>query len=106
MEWSDNERQKLADEYTRIRYIAGELLPAVSAPVPRSPAFARVPRPLPRQEDHDRGTFRFRNRLLYLANAMVDQPIGLEETEDDVWSIWFNTVLVTTFDEHDSIITG
>lgn len=52
------------------------------------------------------GTFRFRNRLLYLANAMVDQPIGLEETEDGVWSIWFNTVLLATFDEHDYIITG
>jgi transposase InsO family protein len=52
------------------------------------------------------GTFRFRNRLLYLANAMVDQQVGLEETEDGVWSIWFNTVLLATFDEHDYIITG
>jgi len=52
------------------------------------------------------GTFRFRHRLLYLANAMVDQHIGLEETEDGVWSIWFNTVLLATFDEHDYIITG
>ena len=31
--------------------------------------------------------FRLRDRLLYLANAMVDQRIGLEETEDGVWSI-------------------
>lgn len=52
------------------------------------------------------GTFRFRQRLLYLANAMVDQQIGLEETEDGVWSIWFNTVLLATFDERDYIITG
>jgi transposase InsO family protein len=52
------------------------------------------------------GTFRFRHRLLYLANAMVDQSIGLEETEDGVWAIWFNTVLLATFDERDYIITG
>jgi hypothetical protein len=52
------------------------------------------------------GTFRFRNRLLYLANAMVDQHIGLEETDDGVRAIWFNTVLLATFDEHDYIITG
>lgn len=52
------------------------------------------------------GTFRFRNRLLYLANAMVDQQIGLEETEDGVWAIWFTTVLLATFDERDYIITG
>ncbi len=52
------------------------------------------------------GTFRFRNRLLYLANAMVDQHIGLEETDDGIWTIHFNTVLLATFDERDYHITG
>jgi putative transposase len=50
------------------------------------------------------GTFRFRDRLLYLANSMVNQPIGLEETDDGVWTIWFNTILLATFDERDYII--
>jgi transposase InsO family protein len=52
------------------------------------------------------GTFRFRTRLLYLANAMVDQLIGLEETDDGIWAIHFNTVLLATFDERDYIIRG
>jgi transposase InsO family protein len=52
------------------------------------------------------GTFRFRSRLLYLANAMVDQHIGLEETDDGLWAIHFNTVLLATFDERDYIIRG
>jgi putative transposase len=52
------------------------------------------------------GTFRFHNRLLYLANSMVDQHIGLEETDDGIWAIHFNTVLLATFDERDYIITG
>jgi hypothetical protein len=52
------------------------------------------------------GTFRFRHRLLYLANAMVDQHIGLEETDDGLWAIYFNTILRATFDERDYIITG
>ena len=52
------------------------------------------------------GTFRFQHRLLYLANAMVDQHIGLEETDDGLWAIHFNTVLLATFDERDYIITG
>jgi hypothetical protein len=43
---------------------------------------------------------------LYLANAMVDQHIGLEETDDGIWAIHFNTVLLATFDERDYIITG
>lgn len=52
------------------------------------------------------GTFRSRHRLLYLANAMVDQHIGLEETDDGVWNIFFNTVLLATLDEEDYIIRG
>lgn len=52
------------------------------------------------------GTFRFQQRLLYLANAMVDQHIGLEETDDGIWAIHFNTVLLATFDERDYIIRG
>lgn len=52
------------------------------------------------------GTFRFRTRLLYLANAMVDQHIGLEETDDGIWAIHFHSVLLATFDERDYIISG
>jgi hypothetical protein len=52
------------------------------------------------------GTFRFHDRLLYLANAMVDQHIGLEETDDGIWAIHFNTVLLATFDERAYTITG
>jgi hypothetical protein len=51
------------------------------------------------------GTFRFHKRLLYLANSMVDQQIGLEETDDGIWAIHFNTILLTTFDERDYVIT-
>jgi transposase InsO family protein len=52
------------------------------------------------------GTFRFHTRLLYLANSMVDQHIGLEETDDGIWTIYFNSILLATFDERDYIITG
>lgn len=52
------------------------------------------------------GTFRFHHKLLYIANSMVDQNIGLEETDDGVWSIYFNKVLIATLDERDYIIRG
>lgn len=52
------------------------------------------------------GTFRFHSRLLCLANAMVDQQVGLEETDDGVWTIHFNGFLLATFSERDYIITG
>jgi hypothetical protein len=43
---------------------------------------------------------------LYIANALVNQHIGLEETDDGVWAIHFNTMLLATFDERDYIISG
>ena len=54
----------------------------------------------------DAGTFRFQKRLLYIANSLVDQHIGLEETDDGIWAIYFNTVLLATLDERDYIIRG
>ena len=50
------------------------------------------------------GTFRLQHMLQYVANALVDQHIGLKETDDGVWSIYFNTVLLATVDERDYII--
>jgi hypothetical protein len=52
------------------------------------------------------GTFRFQHKLLYIANSLVDQHIGLEETDDGAWSIYFNTVLIATLNERDYIIRG
>lgn len=52
------------------------------------------------------GTIRFQHKLLYLANALVDQPVGLEETDDGIWAIYFNTVLIGTMDERDRIVRG
>ena len=54
----------------------------------------------------DAGTFRFQHRLLYIANALVNQHIGLEETDDGAWAIHFNTVLLATLDERDFVIRG
>ena len=44
------------------------------------------------------GTFHFLGRLLYLAKAMVGQPISLEETDDGIWATYSSTVLLATFD--------
>ncbi len=50
------------------------------------------------------GTFRFHHRLLYLANALTGERVGLDEVDDGVWHIYFNTVLIATLDERDYII--
>lgn len=81
--------------------------------------YAASPRPYPSRLSHPEypghylvkkittgGTFRFQHQLLYIANSLVDQHIGLEEIDDGVWSIYFNTVLIATLNERDYIIRG
>ena len=50
------------------------------------------------------GTFRFANRVLYLANALTGEQVGMDEVNDGVWHIFFNTVLIATLNERNYII--
>src|SRR5216683_2827656 len=50
------------------------------------------------------GTIRLRKRLLFIANALKQHPIGLEEVADGIWSIHFCHVLLGRVDERDYII--
>jgi transposase InsO family protein len=50
------------------------------------------------------GTFRFQHKLLFIANALKQHHIGLEETGDGIWSIYFGTVLLAKVDEREMII--
>ena len=52
------------------------------------------------------GTFRFQRRLLFIANSLTHHHIGLEETDDGIWSIYFNTVLLAKLAERDCLIRG
>ena len=50
------------------------------------------------------GAFRFKRRLLFIANALKQHHIGLEEVDDGIWSIYFNRVLLARLDERDYVI--
>jgi transposase InsO family protein len=50
------------------------------------------------------GTIRFKKRLLFLANALKQHQVGLEEVDDGIWSLHFCHVLLGRIDERDSII--
>jgi hypothetical protein len=65
-----------------------------------------VPRPLLVKKITTGGTFRFQHRLLFIAQSLTHHHIGLEETADGIWSIYFNTVLLAKLDEPDYIIRG
>jgi putative transposase len=52
------------------------------------------------------GTFRFKRKLLFIANSLKQHTIGLEEVDDGIWSIHFCRVLLGRLDERDCIIRG
>lgn len=52
------------------------------------------------------GTFRFKDRLLCIANALKQHHVGLEERDAGVWSIYLGSVLLARLDERDDIIRG
>lgn len=54
----------------------------------------------------DAGTFRLKDKLLFIAHPLKQQLLGLEETGDGIWSIYFANVLIAKVDERDMILHG
>jgi hypothetical protein len=52
------------------------------------------------------GTFRFKKRLVFIANALIHHRVGLEEVADGIWSIYFCRVLIGRLDERDYAVHG
>jgi hypothetical protein len=51
-------------------------------------------------------TFRFKRKLLFIANALKHHAIGLEEVAEGVWSIYLGNVLLGRLDERTYVIHG
>jgi hypothetical protein len=49
-------------------------------------------------------TIRRKKRVLFLANALKQHVVGLEEVDDGIWSIYFCNVLLARVDERDFIL--
>jgi putative transposase len=52
------------------------------------------------------GTIRFQDRLLFLANALKQHHVGLEETDDGIWSLYLGPVLLGRIDEREMKVYG
>ncbi len=52
------------------------------------------------------GTFRLKHRLLFIANALKQNLIGVDEVEDGIWSVYLCNVLLARVDERDIVIRG
>jgi hypothetical protein len=52
------------------------------------------------------GTIRFKHRLLFLANALKQHHVGLEETDDGICSLYLGPVLLGRIDEREMRVYG
>lgn len=52
----------------------------------------------------DGGEIYFKKRLLFLAKALHQHPVGLEEIADGIWSIYFGLIRLGHVDERDRIV--
>lgn len=52
------------------------------------------------------GTVRFRHKLLFLASALTQYHVGLDERDDGVWSLYLGLVLLGTIDEREMKVYG
>ena len=52
------------------------------------------------------GTIRFKGRLRFLANALKQHHVGLEESGDGVWSLYLGAVLLGRIDERTMKVHG
>jgi hypothetical protein len=55
--------------------------------------------------DHT-GTIRWNNARLFLSHTLHGETVGLEEIDDGVWSLYYASVLLARFDEHEPRFYG
>jgi hypothetical protein len=50
----------------------------------------------------NQGSIRFKHKVLFLSRTLDRLPVGLEETGDGIWSLYFIDVLLAKIDEGDA----
>ena len=47
------------------------------------------------------GQIKWQGLELFISEALVGERVGLEETDDGIWSLYFGLLLLARFDERD-----
>ena len=73
---------------------------------PASPGSSEYPGHFQVKRVTHAGTIRFKHKLLFLANALKEHHVGLEESGDGVWSLYLGQVLLGKIDESTMKVHG
>ena len=107
-QWAFNRFRLLYNEERPHQFLDGRTPASVYRPSPRSYTGRVPPFEYPGhyllKRVTNAGTIRLKARLLFLANALKQHVVGLEEVDDGIWSIHFCNVLLARVDERDHIL--
>jgi len=82
------------------------VLPTLPTTLPQEAPPLGYPGHFPIKRLTESWTIRLRDKLIFLAKRPNFLHVGLEETDDGIWSIHFANVLLAKFDEGDMILRG
>lgn len=51
------------------------------------------------------GEIKWKGARLFLSETLAGEQVGLEETDDGIWSLYFSTILLARYDERDRKLT-
>lgn len=75
-------------------------------PMPERLAPPEYPRHYLLRKVCNAGTFRFKKTQPFLSNALKQEWVGMEETADGIWSVYFYDVLLCRWDERNLRLTN
>jgi hypothetical protein len=52
------------------------------------------------------GGIKWQGKFLFLSEALTGERVGLEETADGVWTVYFGPLLLARFDEKERKLYG
>ena len=81
-------------------------LPTLAASVPQTAAAAGVPGHFEIRRVGSNGCISWNSQWLHLTQALADQDVGLEETDDGIWSIHFGPMLLGRFHQGEARLRG
>ena len=83
-----------------------ELYGVSSRPYPRRVPEVEYPGHYEVRRVHRGGEIKWQGQTLFISEALAGEPVGLEETDDGIWSLRFGALLLARFDERERQLMG
>src|SRR5262249_46612982 len=81
--------------------VPADLYQASSRPLPARLPSLEYPGHFEVRPVYSNGCIAWRGAVRFISEALIDQPLGFEETDDGLWTVWFGPLAVGRYDERE-----